>query len=512
MVASSSRRSSWLAVDSVSDRLTHARSLQRMHAAFTEGRDVARGVRAVVAQSWERSAAAGIEPELHLPPIVMYEREIDARWHAHPLFPVLPVLRTLLSDATTAAGHMLVISDARGVLLWIEGHRRVIEATENMHLVCGADWSEAGAGTNALGTAVTVDHPVQIFSAEHFNRRVHPWQCSGAPIHDPETGDIVGVIDLTGHLKTAHPHTLSLVTAAAGMAEAFLREEVARRDAVLRERYLSRIAGHARPSALVTASGRVVMAVPHDWLGGARVAVPAGGGEVELGEGRAAVAEPLAGSEGALLLWESTAAAPRAAVAATSASGDVAVRLELLGRQPVAHVHGEPLPLSQRHAEILALLALNPRRLTAEQLALELYGERGKPVTVRAELSRLRALLAGAVLARPYRLARDVSVDFASVERALEGDDLASALERYPDALLPESEVELVVERRDRLDATIRRAVMAAGDTELLLRWCTDGSGTSDRQAAELLLSLLPPDDPAHPVAQAHVARLRRAA
>ncbi|HWT91376.1 MAG TPA: helix-turn-helix domain-containing protein, partial [Solirubrobacteraceae bacterium] len=217
----------------------------------------------------------------------------------------------------------------------------------------------------------------------------------------------------------------------------------------------------------------------------------------------------------ALLLWESAASAPRpaAAVVPSGGAGVAAVRLELLGRQPVAWVEGEALPLSHRHAEILALLALNPRGLTAEQLALELYGERGKPVTVRAELSRLRALLAGAVLARPYRLARDVEVDFGAVERALDADDLAGALERYPDALLPESEVELVVERRERLDATMRRAIMAAGDTELLLRWCTDGgSGTSDRQAAELLLSLLPDADPARPVAQAHVARLRRAA
>ena len=61
-----------------------------------------------------------------------------------------------------------------------------------MHFVCGADWSEQGAGTNALGTAIAVDHPVQIFSAEHFNRIVHPWQCSGAPIHDPATGEILG--------------------------------------------------------------------------------------------------------------------------------------------------------------------------------------------------------------------------------------------------------------------------------------------------------------------------------
>jgi transcriptional regulator of acetoin/glycerol metabolism len=138
----------------------------------------------------------------------------------------------------------------------------VIEATEDMHFVCGADWSEQGAGTNALGTAIAVDHPVQIFSAEHFNRIVHPWQCSGSPIHDPATGEILGVVDLTGHLRTAHPHTLSLVTAAAGMAEAYLRHDQQRRDEVLRAAYMERVAGTSQPTALVRSSGQVLMSAP----------------------------------------------------------------------------------------------------------------------------------------------------------------------------------------------------------------------------------------------------------
>lgn len=493
-----------MAVDPVSDRLGQARALRRLHEAFNAGSDVDGRVRAVVAQSWQRSAAAGIDPVAQLPRILMDEREIDARWNAHPLYPVLPVLRSLLSDATSDAGHMLVISDAQGVLLWLEGHRRVIDATEDMHLVTGADWSEAGAGTNALGTALAVDHPVQIFSAEHFNRKVHPWQCSGAPIHDPDTGEIVGVIDLTGHLQTAHPHTLSLVTAAAGMAEAFLREQQSRSDARLRDRFLDRIGRSGGPGALVSSSGRVIMAVPHDWVG-PRLDVPAGGGPVLLADGRLAEAEPM--DDGGFLVFASR---PASAFASAAVASDVAPSLSLLGRRPVARIGGRELPLSSRHAEILAVLALNPRGLTAEQLALELYGEHGKPVTVRAELSRLRGLLAGALHARPYRLDPSVVVDFRAVAELLDAGDLAAVLSRYEDALLPESEVELVVERRLRLDALVRRAVMSAGDTDLLLRWCDSPAGAEDLQAAELLLSLLPDTDAAHPIAHARVTRLRR--
>ena len=59
-------------------------------------------------------------------------------------------------------------------------------------------WSEDSAGTNAIGTALAIDHAVQVFSAEHFLADQHAWWCSAAPIHDPVTGALLGVVDISG--------------------------------------------------------------------------------------------------------------------------------------------------------------------------------------------------------------------------------------------------------------------------------------------------------------------------
>ncbi len=485
--------------------MAQARSLRRVHDAWTSGSEV-HGLRAVVEQSWARSDQAGVLAEGHLAPIVMDEHAIADRWETHPLYPVLPVLRSLLTDATTRAGHMMVISDARGVLLWIEGHQRVLEATEGMHFVCGADWSETGAGTNALGTAIAVDHPVQIFSAEHFNRAVHPWQCSGAPIHDPRTGEIVGVIDLTGHLRTAHPHTLSLVTAAARMAEAYLTSEHERRAERLRERFCARVAGASQSTALLDDDGHVLMAIPHGWVSG-RVDVQAPEGfHTVVGRGIRASAEPLAG--GGFVLWREGTVDP--VVVPAPAAPHAELELELLSSRPQARIGTKVIPLSLRHAELLTVLALSPRGLTGEQLALELYGERGRPVTVRAEVSRLRRMLGDAVSARPYRLTVPVRSDVAEVERLIAARRVPEALAAYDDVVLPGSDVPLVVEWRQRVDAALRSTAMASADTGLLSAWCATASGRDDQPAAELLLSLLPPDDAARAAAQARVDRIRR--
>ncbi|MBK5232832.1 MAG: transcriptional regulator [Thermoleophilia bacterium] len=491
--------SSWHAVDPTSDRINQARGLRRLYEAFHEGQEIDSRIRAVVAQSWRRSEKAGLDPSA-LPRVVADEDEVSERWQGHPLFPVLPILRQLLSDATTQSGHMMVISDADGILLWIEGHRRVIDATENMHLVAGADWSESGAGTNAMGTAVAVDHPVQIFSAEHFNRIVHPWQCSGAPIHDPETGEIIAVIDLTGHVKSAHPHTLSLVGAAAGMAEVFLQQDLERKVARLKTKHLTGRAGAERPAAILGRTGKVLATVPDGWIEG-DLELPDSGVDINLPGGVVAELEPIDGDAG-WLLWGSSEARQ-------SPAPDM--RLQILGPQAAAIADGVVHELSRRHAEILTVLALAPEGMSAERLTLEVYGEQGRPESLRAEISRLRHLLGPVIDSRPYRFSIDIRIDFDEVEEMIGEGRTASALERYRGVLIPESEVPMVRDARVRLDGLVRSAVISCEDPVLISRWCATASGRDDLEAAELLLTLLGEDDAELKGAIARAERLRQA-
>jgi hypothetical protein len=491
----------WLAVRPVGDRVAQARALQRVHEAFHRGHDVSGSLRAVIAQSWARCGGAGVDPA-QLPPIVMGEAEIQERWSRHPLYPVLPMLRDLLHDATNDAAHMLVISDSDGVLMWIEGHDRVVEATHEMHFVCGADWSEPGAGTNGLGTAIAVDHPVQIFSAEHFNRMVHPLHCCGAPIHDPATGSILGVVDLTGDLRTAHPHTLSLVGAAAGMAEAYLRHARQLQDQRLREAYLERVGGASQPTALVRPSGHVVACAPQGWLP-ALVAPPRPGAELRLPGGGIADVEALSGLDG-LVLWRRRDGASRPA-------GVVGVRLELLHRRPRIALPGGIRELSGRHAEILAVLLLAGRGLTSEQLTLEVYGEMGKPVTLRAEMSRLRQSLGGVLRARPYAFAVPVSSDLQDAEELVAEGRLSDALAFLSgERLLPASTTPRVVEARERVEQGLRTSILRSGDPDLLAAWCRSAPGEDDAAAALALIARLSPGDARAAAARAQLARIDR--
>src|SRR4029077_13749063 len=132
---------------------------------------------------------------------------------------------------------MVVVTDASGLILHRVGDRSLKERAAEMNLVEGARYSEAADGTNGIGTALAADHAFQVFAFEHFNERHHQWVCSGAPVHDPVSGQTVGLIDLSTLWKIEHPRSLELVTTSARAIEQCLLDARRDRDARLRRRY-----------------------------------------------------------------------------------------------------------------------------------------------------------------------------------------------------------------------------------------------------------------------------------
>nr|WP_240895968.1 GAF domain-containing protein [Kineococcus siccus] len=142
----------------------------------------------------------------------------------------------------------MAVSDADGTLLWVEGDPGLRRAAERMSFAEGTRWSEDAAGTNAPGTALALQRPVRVRSAEHYATAVARWSCSAAPVRDPATGDVLGVLDLTGGDELGRERALQLVRAAAGAVEAELRVADLRRL----------VAGSAAPAPAPVAMLRVL--------------------------------------------------------------------------------------------------------------------------------------------------------------------------------------------------------------------------------------------------------------
>jgi hypothetical protein len=439
--------------------------------------------RALVSASWQRSLAASVDPEHGEPPVVYAETEIADLRADHPLAAVLPTLRAMLVSIAEEAEHVMIIADAGGHLLWREGSAEVRHRADKVLLTEGTRWTEEAIGTNAMGTALAVNGPVVIHAGEHLVRAYHPWTCAAAPVHDPDTGATLGVIDVTGPMSTMHPSTLALVSTAAQLAESQLQVMMTVRNERFRLRNMRHLAGlHGEPGALVSASGRVVAA---ESCGGlpSRVDVSGDRGTLWLPDGREAMLEPLA--EGFLLRVSARLSQRRQQL----------LSLPFLGAtETTALLDGREIPLTLRHAEILTLLALHPKGMTAEQLALALYGESGNPVTARAEIHRLRTQLGASVIStKPYRLEAEVDADFLNVRKPLRERKVREAIALWRGPLLPRSNAPGVCAEREETLTYLRRLAIERGDPETLLSYVR---AAPDQEALEALARGLAWSDP----------------
>ncbi|MFI6289196.1 GAF domain-containing protein [Streptomyces sp. NPDC051018] len=393
----------WVALEPGVDPAERIAALRRAHDAYLTAGRVERPVRSVVADSWRRSSRARVGPETTVG-VELDDDALTAYRESHPLARVMPLVRELMGAYATDGEHLVAVCDALGRLLWVEGPLTTRRKAEAMNFVPGARWAESVAGTNAPGTAITVNRPVQVFAAEHFCRPVQAWTCAAAPIHDPATGRVLGAVDITGGDRLAHPHSLAFVAAVARAAESQL--------------------------ALLA---------------------PA----------------PAAGS----------------------------VQLSALGRdEALLVVDGRKLRLSRRHSEILVLLTHRPEGAGGDELLTELYEDESvTPVTLRAELSRLRGLLGSELLrSRPYRIAAQVDTDFDTVARRLASGAVTGALSAYTGPLLPASGAPAVIRLRRRLEDQLRAALIARGDPGLLADWAYSPWGEDDLRVWRALASVLP--------------------
>ncbi|HAJ17626.1 MAG TPA: transcriptional regulator [Microbacterium sp.] len=412
-------------------------------------------VRGVVRESWRRSRDGRVGVE-GLPPLALSAEELELLRAQHPLGSVMDMIRGLLiPGAAEESGVIVAIGDAAGRLLWVEGDRTLRSLTGDMGFVPGADWSEKAVGTAAPGTALALDRSVQIRGAEHFNRLVQPWSCNAAPVHDPETRRLLGVIDVTGGDPAASAQAQLLVDATARAVEG--------------ELLLSRLRERAS---------------------GPRAA--ADGVEVDTPKPRRA--RPASAS----------------VVATLRVLGRDRALLETL-----SDGHLRVSELTTRHAEILLCLATRRQGVSAESLGELVYGDPDAGTTLRAEMVRLRKVLERiapslAPESRPYRLTVPLETDAHQLLSLLDRGAHRVALAAYRGDVLPDSAAPGVEEFRDTVRVTLREAMLAEASLDVLLAFADTDAGADDVEVLRLCLSMLPARSPKRAGLVARIDRLER--
>jgi len=183
-----------------------------------------------IARSWLRCLEDyHLDPALTVAPTVLeHGRVLESRERLQHVLSIAGNEMTSLHQQLSGAGHAVLLTDARGVILNCVTAPAERKIFERAGLWLGADWSEACEGTNGIGTCLVERQALTIHRDEHFRGRHTGLTCSASPVFDPH-GELLAVLDVSSARpdvsRQSQFHTMALVNLSAKMIESsyFLR-------------------------------------------------------------------------------------------------------------------------------------------------------------------------------------------------------------------------------------------------------------------------------------------------
>ena len=152
-------------------------------------------IREDIMSSWQRSLQFIKPRQTHAPA----DDEYTAlqRWQQSQLCQAARREQDQMVQLAKEGELVAAIADPQGRLLWTFSSSHMRSRAEAVNFTAGGHWDEHSVGTNAVGLAMKLRRSVTVFSSEHYLPFVHDWVCYAAPIMHPQSGEVVGILDMS---------------------------------------------------------------------------------------------------------------------------------------------------------------------------------------------------------------------------------------------------------------------------------------------------------------------------
>ncbi|KXZ69789.1 Acetoin dehydrogenase operon transcriptional activator AcoR [Acinetobacter venetianus] len=145
-----------------------------------------------IASSWQRSASSAIPKERLAAPLLSQNSK-----NKTSLDMALESCSNELSHIADQSSMVIAVGDVGSTIIWTASSSQMQSAAEKVHFIAGGQWAEDVVGTNALALSLKTQQSSCVFSNEHYMESVHDWVCYAAPIIDPYSKQVLGVVDLS---------------------------------------------------------------------------------------------------------------------------------------------------------------------------------------------------------------------------------------------------------------------------------------------------------------------------
>lgn len=231
-----------------------------MRERFLAGEDVSGGVRPDVLLSWYRCRDDyKVDPDQERAPSAR-EREACQLLEEKVVVTELAGLAKAIEPDVEALGGLVAITDSRGGILAAWGDRTTLHQADEANLAARCAWSEQGAGTNGMGTALMSDGPIMIRGPEHWCSGFHEWDCAGVAVRDPVTRAPLGALDVSTPKAPLPTSVLTWLRKAQQTIESSLRDRALRTLRDLAAVYWEEERTARGPLAAADTGGRLLLA------------------------------------------------------------------------------------------------------------------------------------------------------------------------------------------------------------------------------------------------------------
>lgn len=317
--------------------------------------------------------------------------------------------------------YVLLLGDRTGVAVEFLGDPTFDHRLRKAGLYLGAEWSEARAGTCAIGACIATGQPLTIHQTDHFDVTHTPLSCTAAPIYDTR-GDFAAVLDIS---LLSSPIAKASQNLALHMVAATVRRiELANLMAQTRHEWVLRFSRSpdfldVDPEAAISldGSGRVI-GMTH---GGAQILARAAG--LSWRQPERIIGQPLGRflDVGVDDLGELTRQRPThdRLVVARDGNRLFAHAIEPQLRRTRRHSSTAPSPTSQPAASALARLGQGDPQIAALQAKAAKLAPTALPILIQGETGTGKEFLAHALHEASGRHGAFIAVNCAAIPESL---------------------------------------------------------------------------------------------
>ncbi|NLG05453.1 MAG: sigma-54-dependent Fis family transcriptional regulator [Clostridia bacterium] len=185
---------------------------------FVYSGEIPKNIRPEILESWQRCKAANVDFMSGIGTTVsekVFQESLEKRKD------LIEVARPIMEDVfeiVKDTSYSVVLTDENGLIIDLIVNKEMEEIHKLVNFALGSLWDEESVGSNAIGTCLIQNKPIQFIGEEHYCKYHHVATCSAAPIHNSK-GELIGSLNLTGTVKDMQTHTYGIAVLSANSIE-----------------------------------------------------------------------------------------------------------------------------------------------------------------------------------------------------------------------------------------------------------------------------------------------------